>query len=715
MSPRCEAASFSVVGSGNERQTENSKYLSHLIFKGCEYIRQVPDVSCSPNLTELCIDYCTNLIAIHDSVGFLDKLQRFSAKGCTKLRIIPRHIKLTSLEYLCLRDCSDLIIFPEIVGPMEKLQFVDLEGTAIENLPPSMQNLGGLQSLSLNRCTKLNVDALSNIFQMLPFASPYLSRLSLDDSNLTMIPECIQECSFLKTLSVENCKQLQEFRGLPQNIERVNASNCPSMNIHCSTSKMSLKRIFQPASTRGRLFRLTGDRLPEWFDISNPGNSVGFWFRNGIPDITVAAVTGGEERSFVYFFTINYNFRQFGFMFRSMSCYGPDEILICNNFREILSSCSALRLHDGWNYAEVLFYEDYVSVKSVRQCGVYINREYTSMENIRFTNPYYLKTTSDDSSFSNQHTLPGNGLNDTPHIDHVHCNADSVESEKTIHDSNVLRRKPFALSLWLLLTLVVVLSSTMWPFCFYHNFTQTSTDSKLDQAVLDHLKMAPGESFQGQGSKKENIQTRGPTLSSDKVNEAELNLKRCRTDESFRYQVEQVQDDVEMEAFYASLDGGTRVPSCFRDESVTTVSSEESKEALKIVRDFISNDASIFLRAEKCSVMQASLDFLSNLSEDDAISDEMMTLISEASRKFTHWTNDYIEASMKIESISSELLIADELEAALEDNKKQFREVVALENELLQKLGNNMKVTGMIIADRQDFQLKNPILLWHAV
>ncbi|KAK2367138.1 hypothetical protein QL285_080453 [Trifolium repens] len=46
---------------------EKSKVLSQLIF---------------PNLREICVDDCTNLIEIHDSVGFLDKLLRFSAKGC---------------------------------------------------------------------------------------------------------------------------------------------------------------------------------------------------------------------------------------------------------------------------------------------------------------------------------------------------------------------------------------------------------------------------------------------------------------------------------------------------------------------------------------------------------------------------------------------------------------------------------------------------------
>ena len=40
---------------------------------------------------------------------------------------------------------------------------------------------------------------------------------------------------------------------------------------------------------------------------------------------------------------------------------------------------------------------------------------------------------------------------------------------------------------------------------------------------------------------------------------------------------------------------------------------------------------------------------------------------------------------MKINSITSKLQTADELEMSLEGNKEKFREVVALENEMLEE------------------------------
>jgi len=214
-----------------------------LIFTGCKNIREIPDVSGFPNLTELCVDDCINLIKIDDSVGFLDKLLRFSAKGCTKLRIVPHGIKLTSLEYLCLRDCSSLAIFPEILAPMEKLKFVDLEGTAIENLPLSLKNLKGLQSIHINRCRMLENNALANIIQMLPTFFPFLKTLRLRNSNLTILPECIEECHFLELLDLCYCKQLQEIRGLPPNANDFLAYNCKPLEAHSSTLNNLLTRV----------------------------------------------------------------------------------------------------------------------------------------------------------------------------------------------------------------------------------------------------------------------------------------------------------------------------------------------------------------------------------------------------------------------------------------------------------------------------------------
>ncbi|XP_029126007.1 disease resistance protein RML1B-like isoform X2 [Cajanus cajan] len=246
-----------------DKPLENSKMLRQLVLKGCKNIRRVPDMSGLPNLTELCLAECTNLIKIHDSVGFLHNLQLFCSNllniFALRIAVIPRRIKLTSLEHLCIKDCSNLVMLPEILAPMQKLKYVDLEGTSIKNLPRSIQNLKGLQILSMNRCKMLEVNGRSNVVQMLPKLFPYLKELLLNESSLTIIPACIEECHSLDTLSLYNCKKLREIRGLPPNMARLGAENS-LVEVDSSTLNMLVRRAINSSGIN--TYVLPGHRVP---------------------------------------------------------------------------------------------------------------------------------------------------------------------------------------------------------------------------------------------------------------------------------------------------------------------------------------------------------------------------------------------------------------------------------------------------------------------
>ncbi|KAK7270728.1 hypothetical protein RJT34_26106 [Clitoria ternatea] len=103
-----------------------------------------------------------------------------------------------------------------------------------------------------------------------------------------------------------------------------------------------------------------------------------------------------------------------------------------------------------------------------------------------------------------------------------------------------------------------------------------------------------------------------------------------------------------MEAFYDSLNAETHFVSRFHDKSTTIALTEKAREALKIVQNFFSHDASVLLHPELCSVMKTRSEYLSNLSVDDCMLSEMRIQISEASRKLTQWSKDYMEANMKL-------------------------------------------------------------------
>ncbi|WJX36733.1 nascent polypeptide-associated complex beta subunit [Trifolium repens] len=119
------------------------------------FLTKVPSLSRAPNLGALCLDYCTNLIGIHDSVGFLDRLVFSSAQGCTQLERLVAYINLPSLETLDLRGCSYLESFPEVVRVMENTKDVYLDQTALKQLPFTIGNLVGLQCLFLRECQRM--------------------------------------------------------------------------------------------------------------------------------------------------------------------------------------------------------------------------------------------------------------------------------------------------------------------------------------------------------------------------------------------------------------------------------------------------------------------------------------------------------------------------------------------------------------------------------
>jgi hypothetical protein len=151
-------------------------------------------------------------------------------------------------------------------------------------------------------------------------------------------------------------------------------------------------------------------------------------------------------------------------------------------------------------------------------------------------------------------------------------------------------------------------------------------------------------------------------------------------------------DDEEMEAFYAILDAETSDLSLSNDNKVVSESSkriipsEETKKALKTLEDFLTKDFSVLLRPNEYNTMESTLDYLTHLPTEDGISVEIRSMVKEVSRQFTSWSYDYTHEGKKIEVTKAKLLKSDELKEDLEANKKLFREVKYLENDLCNEL-----------------------------
>jgi Leucine-rich repeat (LRR) protein len=263
----------------------------HLDDSKC--LTEICDVSGLTNLEEFSFKKCENLLTIHDSVGFLNKLKILNAEGCTKLESFPP-IQLPSLQKLELSHCNRLKNFPEILGKMESLESIGLIGTSIEELPDSFQNLtrlnellvqveghqmghfkimlqssilmmpklsqisllgyhlltdksdkqglmvsSKLKSLVLVNCNLIG-ESLPNILKW--FAN--VTYLDLSKSNLTILPECIKENRSLRSLYLNYCKFLQEIRGIPPNLKFLSALNCESLSSSCTNMLLNQVLFF---------------------------------------------------------------------------------------------------------------------------------------------------------------------------------------------------------------------------------------------------------------------------------------------------------------------------------------------------------------------------------------------------------------------------------------------------------------------------------------
>ncbi|CAJ2638731.1 unnamed protein product [Trifolium pratense] len=636
--------------------------LTSMDLSHCQFLTKLPDISAAPNLTELNLDYCTNLEQVHDSVGFLDKLIELRAYGCTKLKDFPHAIKLTSLRTLILNWCSSLQKFPTILEKMENLISICIEGTAIEELPPSIGNLVALQEFSMTSCLSLkelpeNIDMLHNLKNLdiegcpqlrsfltklrelgqstLTFGNvqslnlencglidedlpiifkcfPNLSSLVLSGSNFVTLPRCIEEYYPLELLHLDNCKQLQEIPSLPPNLQFINARNCISLTAE-SSNLLIRQETFEVYELQ---VMVPGTRIPEWFDHITKGEYMTFWVRKKFPAIILCfalAIESKMKKSF------NCEIR---FYINGDEVY---ELEIPIMFTELvtdhlwlydLRTHSSIRLNDlesylvddDWNQIEISCEKVIApSNMTISWCGVHACRQEANMEDILFEDPYL------DSDLS-------------------------IETENIDSDLEEYNQEQILLHTE---TLVSVTKDSMDIDCFDGTNVVKESNMVASDAILD--------------------EDTNP-------------------------------DDEDMEAFYAILDAETSVLSLTNDKKVVSESSkrvipsEETKKALKTLQDFLTKDFSVLLRPNEYNIMESTLDYLTHLPSEDGISVEIRSLVKEVSRQFTCWSYDYTHEGEKIEVTKAKLLKSDELEEGLEANKTLFREVKHLENELCNEL-----------------------------
>ncbi|MED6120241.1 hypothetical protein PIB30_019030 [Stylosanthes scabra] len=687
--------------------------LSVLDFSWNDWITNIPDVSSAPNLKELCFACCENLVKIDESVGVLGKLTVLEAHGCTKLRSLPS-LKLPSLSRLTLANCYSLETFPEILGKMENITYLDLYETSISELPNSICNLtrlyelnlrdggtivlpssifmlGELEKLEFLRCKDLLLSDEEGVEQVstaslstatyLDLSScnlsdkffgiflarfPNVQELNLSGCNFTILPACIENCQALRFLYLPDCKNLQEIRGIPPNIQSLDAAGTTSLS--CSSRGLLLNEKLHEEVGKKK-FILPGTSIPSWFEHQSSGQPISFWFRNQFPAMSLCFLfkDQADDKCSIspHLKLVPSSGDQNGWhIFRDqVDTYRKSHIHIY----DLQDNGGQQFQQNEWNQALVSLSRDYGESQLSPEewgnieIGVHIIKERSSMSDIKFTDP--LLTKEDHIPLGMAMDM---GDSHTHHISEQQSGVLEFSFELSLPSPPPLSDN----LLW----------GPLRAFPGRGYFAPNASRFqylKSDSLNANITEKAPGESSNitccGE-AREEELHPISTCVSawSTSTNNYLSNENEVMSDDD--------DDDVEIDAFYASL-GVASIPMLSRSHEklfTATPSDEETRKAFKYVQDFLSNDASVLLYPELCSILKANLDYLSKLSADNgSISTEMSKVISEASQFLTHWSRDYSEAHTKIDSIMSQLQRADELEMSLESNKKRYLEIVA--------------------------------------
>ncbi|CAJ2646253.1 unnamed protein product [Trifolium pratense] len=123
-------------------------------FENCSI--QISDTM--PNLVELSIDYCKDLIKLPDGLCNITTLKKLSITNCHNLSAMPHDIgKLENLEVLRLCSCSDLKEMPKYVAGLNKLCCLDISNcVSLSKLPKDIGELQKLEKLSMKGCSNLS-------------------------------------------------------------------------------------------------------------------------------------------------------------------------------------------------------------------------------------------------------------------------------------------------------------------------------------------------------------------------------------------------------------------------------------------------------------------------------------------------------------------------------------------------------------------------------
>ncbi|XP_019446725.1 PREDICTED: probable disease resistance protein At5g66900 isoform X1 [Lupinus angustifolius] len=114
----------------------------------------IPISEALPNLVELSIDYCKDMVQLPTGLCNITSLVNLTISNCHKLSSLPKEIgNLENLEHLRLSSCTDLEWLPDSIGRLSNLRLLDISKCiSLRSLPEDIGNLSNLRSLYMINC-----------------------------------------------------------------------------------------------------------------------------------------------------------------------------------------------------------------------------------------------------------------------------------------------------------------------------------------------------------------------------------------------------------------------------------------------------------------------------------------------------------------------------------------------------------------------------------
>lgn len=226
-----------------EQVWKGLKHVTSLKILNLSHSRELakaPNFKGVPNLEELILKGCANLVELCPSIEHLKGLTLLDLEDCKNLMKLPTNIgTLTSLEKLVISGCSKLVELPMGLRKLESLKVLLADRVVINQEPHEMGQMewwrqhgivskwvsrprNGPEVLlsSLPRCLRILSLAHCNIYDE-SFPKDFsniamsLEYLNLSGNPICRLPDWVKSLSKLKELKLLSCKKLEPLLALP--------------------------------------------------------------------------------------------------------------------------------------------------------------------------------------------------------------------------------------------------------------------------------------------------------------------------------------------------------------------------------------------------------------------------------------------------------------------------------------------------------------------